>query len=96
VTDRATKVTAALDEAEDQTHVLRARSALESWVADRSISRRDDLMFWLTQALGEQQAMDLLGMKPPRKGLVYCCSTIGWVTEAERFDHRWDAYSDMD
>jgi hypothetical protein len=40
--------------------------------------------------------MDLLRMKPPQKGLVWCCSAIGWVTPQERADHRWDAYSDMD
>lgn len=28
----------------------------------------------------------------PRRadGLVWCCSTLGWVTEAIAFDHRWD------
>ena len=92
----AEKVTAALDEVEGGTFVPRARAALASYLADRSPNRRDDLLFWLTEALGEREAMDLVGMKPPRKGLVYCCSTIGWVTEAERFDHRWDAYSGMD
>ena len=55
-----------------------------------------NLLFWLTDVLGEREAMDLVDMKPPRKALVACCSTIGWVTEAQRFDHRWDAYSGMD
>jgi hypothetical protein len=27
---------------------------------------------------------------PPRKGLVYCCATLGWVTPAVAFDHQWE------
>lgn len=27
---------------------------------------------------------------PARAGIVYCCATLGWVSEAEAFDHRWE------
>jgi hypothetical protein len=26
-------------------------------------------------------------------GKVYCCSSEGWVTPTEAFEHSWDAYS---
>ena len=90
----AAKITAALDEATAQTHVPRARHALASY--DGTSSKRDDLLFWLSAVFGDNRATELLEMKPPRKGLVYCCSTIGWVTPAQRYEHRWDAYSGMD
>jgi hypothetical protein len=95
MSDLAARVTAALDGAEAGSLVPLARRALAAYIANPSRDRKDSLLTWLESVVGEAQAMDLLGIKPPRKGLVYCCSTIGWVTPARRFDHRWDAYSGM-
>lgn len=94
-TNLAARVTAALDGADGRPGVDQAWEALEDYVADRSRANRDDLLYWLTAVLDDAQAMDLLGTKPPRKGLVYCCPGIGWVTPQERADHRWDTYSDL-
>jgi hypothetical protein len=30
-------------------------------------------------------------MKPPEPGLVDCCGPMGWVTPAERDEHRYDS-----
>ena len=32
----------------------------------------------------------------PVTGLVYCCSTLGWVTPDVAFDHRWDTSRPFD
>ena len=90
------RVTAALDQAEDAHSTTQARSALAEYEAHRTAYYKDNLLVALSLTVGDDQAMDLLRMKPPHKGLVWCCSAIGWVTPQERADHRWDAYSDMD
>ena len=86
---------AALDLVEDKKRTTQARTALAEYEADRTVYHKDNLLTALTPLMSEQDALALLGIKPPRKGLVWCCSTIGWVTPQERFDHRWDAYSDL-
>ena len=91
----ARRIEAALEEPGHRDLVPHAREALAAYVADPGDHTRDALLVWLENIFGEPRALDLLGMKPPRRGLVWCCSTIGWVTPSEKFDHRWDAYSDL-
>ena len=53
-------------------------------------------MMRLEMAVGEDAALAALDMHPPRPGLVWCCTSEGWVTPAEKFDHVWDSYSGVD
>ena len=78
-----------------QGHVDGTRERMAGYVADPSTYDEEELRIWLTLAVGAKAAHDVLGMKPPRRGLVYCCSSEGWVTPAEHFDHVWDSWSSM-
>jgi hypothetical protein len=72
-----------------------ALRALDSYVANPRPLTLDMLAISLQTVLGDRAANAAMGMTPPRPGLVWCCDRLGWVTPAERFDHRWDAYSGM-
>ena len=77
-----------------------ARAAgVRAALADYMPGDRDglmSLMFQLELVVGDDAALAALDMHPPKRGLVWCCTSLGWVTPTERFDHRWDAYSGMD
>jgi hypothetical protein len=44
----------------------------------------------------QRRTCDRCDPDPRHRGRVYCCSTNGWVTPREKFDHVWDAYSGWD
>src|SRR3954451_10366513 len=74
-------------------HVDGTRERMAGYVADPGTYDAEELRIWLTLAVGDKTAHDVLGMKPPRPGLVYCCRSLGWVTPAEWYDHVWDSWS---
>ena len=72
------------------------RRVMDGFLADPSSFDRDFLLAMLGAAVGQEAALDALRMKPPRPGLVWCCSTLGWVMPRVKFDHVWDTYSGID
>jgi hypothetical protein len=68
----------------------RVRAALEAYVADPDGPGATILLVYLEDVVGDQAALDALGMTPPEPGLVFCGS-MGLVTPAERDEHRYDS-----
>src|SRR4051794_16403612 len=91
----AAKVEDSLSRAADDTayYVDYTRQLVAGYVADPGSYDHEDLRIWLTLAVGAKTAHEVLGLKAPRRGLVYCCSSQGWVTPAEAYDHVADSWS---
>src|SRR3954447_11008148 len=74
-------------------HVDGTRERIASYVADPGTYDAEVLRIWLTLAVGAKTAHQVLGLKASRRGLVYCCSSRGWVTPADAYDHVADSMS---
>src|SRR4051812_24732379 len=55
------------------------RERIAAYAADPATYGPEELRTWLALAVGADAAHEVLRLKAPRPGLVYCCSSQGWV-----------------